>query len=124
MTPATREQGELLSFIEARIAERGIAPSFREMKQAMDRKSTAGVHRMVLGLESRGFIRRLPKQPRAIEIVPPAERKIVAGDRNALQDILRPDQFDWLRRQAHIEGVTPLTLLREIVTESMQVDRG
>lgn len=124
MTPATREQNDLLGFIERTIAERGLAPSFREMERAMDKRSTAGVHRMVLGLEARGIIRRIPNQPRAIEVVPPGERKVVEGDVSPLRGILRPDQIDWLRRQAHLEGVKPLVLLREIVGDQMEAGRS
>ena len=56
----TRKQHELLSFIQVRLEESGISPSFEEMKEALDLKSKSGVHRLISALEERGFIRRLP----------------------------------------------------------------
>jgi repressor LexA len=51
------------------LADSGISPSFDEMKDALGLKSKSGVHRLITGLEERGFIRRLPHRARAIEIV-------------------------------------------------------
>ena len=55
----TRKQHELLLFIQQRLEESGISPSFEEMKEALDLKSKSGVHRLISALEERGFIRRL-----------------------------------------------------------------
>ena len=65
----TRKQHELLSFINDRLAETGVSPSFEEMKEALDLKSKSGVHRLISALEERGFIRRLPNRARAIEVI-------------------------------------------------------
>ena len=56
----TAKQRELLLFIDARLKESGISPSFDEMREALDLKSKSGVHRLISALEERGFIRRLP----------------------------------------------------------------
>ena len=64
----TRKQHELLRFIQDRLEENGISPSFEEMKEALDLKSKSGVHRLISALEERGFIRRLPNRARALEI--------------------------------------------------------
>jgi len=64
----TRKQHELICFIEDRLAETGISPSFEEMKDALDLKSKSGVHRLISALEERGFIRRLPNRARALEV--------------------------------------------------------
>ena len=56
----TAKQRELLLFIDARLNEGGISPSFDEMREALDLKSKSGVHRLISALEERGFIRRLP----------------------------------------------------------------
>jgi len=65
----TRKQHELLCFINDRLGEGGVSPSFEEMKEALDLKSKSGVHRLISALEERGFIRRLPNRARALEIV-------------------------------------------------------
>jgi len=65
----TRKQHELLRFIQVRLEETGISPSFEEMKEALDLKSKSGVHRLISALEERGFIRRLPNRARALEVL-------------------------------------------------------
>jgi repressor LexA len=65
----TRKQYELLSFINKRLDETGVSPSFDEMKDALNLKSKSGIHRLITGLEERGFIRRLPHRARALEVV-------------------------------------------------------
>ncbi len=65
----TRKQRELLKFIQERLGETGISPSFDEMKEALGLKSKSGVHRLITGLEERGFIRRLPHRARALDVV-------------------------------------------------------
>jgi len=65
----TRKQHELIRFIQARLEETGVSPSFEEMKDALDLKSKSGVHRLISALEERGFIRRLPNRARALEIL-------------------------------------------------------
>ena len=65
----TRKQYELLVFIDRRLKESGISPSFDEMKEALDLKSKSGIHRLITGLEERGFIRRLPHRARALEVL-------------------------------------------------------
>lgn len=65
----TRKQHELLTFIQTRLEDSGISPSFEEMKEALDLKSKSGVHRLISALEERGFIRRLPNRARALEVI-------------------------------------------------------
>ena len=65
----TAKQHELLVFINQRLDESGISPSFEEMKEALDLKSKSGVHRLIGALEERGFIRRLANRARALEVV-------------------------------------------------------
>ncbi len=64
----TRKQYELLMFIHERIRETGVPPSFDEMKDALDLKSKSGIHRLITALEERGFLRRMEKRARALEI--------------------------------------------------------
>jgi repressor LexA len=65
----TRKQHELLRFIHERLRESGVPPSFDEMKDALDLKSKSGIHRLIMALEERGFIRRLPNRARALEVI-------------------------------------------------------
>jgi repressor LexA len=65
----TRKQHELIRFIQSRLEETGVSPSFEEMKEALDLKSKSGVHRLISALEERGFIRRLPNRARALEVL-------------------------------------------------------
>jgi repressor LexA len=65
----TAKQHELIRFIQLRLEETGISPSFEEMKEALDLKSKSGVHRLISALEERGFLRRLPNRARALEVI-------------------------------------------------------
>ena len=65
----TAKQRDLLLFIHNRLTETGVPPSFDEMKLALDLKSKSGIHRLIMALEERGFIRRLPHRARALEVV-------------------------------------------------------
>jgi repressor LexA len=78
----TAKQRELLLFINQRLVATGVSPSFDEMKDALRLKSKSGIHRLVSGLEERGFIRRLPHRARALEVVKlPEESAAPTGDR-------------------------------------------
>jgi repressor LexA len=126
----TKKQRELLLFINQRLTATGVSPSFDEMKDALHLKSKSGIHRLVSGLEERGFIRRLPHRARALEVVklpeesaagPAAERgrfsaTIIRGDfRGSLpgspvaQDVEAVD----LPLYGRIAAGTPIEALRD-----------
>ena len=65
----TKKQYELLMYIDHSLRETGVSPSFDEMKDALCLKSKSGIHRLITGLEERGFIRRLPHRARALEVI-------------------------------------------------------
>jgi len=65
----TRKQHELLLYINRHLRETGVSPSFEEMKAALGLKSKSGIHRLITGLEERGFIRRLAYRARALEVL-------------------------------------------------------
>ena len=65
----TRKQLELLLFINERLKEEGVPPSFEEMKMALDLQSKSGVHRLIVALEERGFLKRMPNRARALEVI-------------------------------------------------------
>jgi len=77
----TRKQYELLVFINRRLSDGGVSPSFEEMKEALGLKSKSGIHRLISGLEERGFIRRLPHRARALEVVRLPEDTAYAAQR-------------------------------------------
>tara|TARA_Y100000590_G_scaffold457982_2_gene611729 strand:- start:1267 stop:1905 length:639 start_codon:yes stop_codon:yes gene_type:complete len=64
----TTKQKQLFEFLSDYISNKGIAPSFEEMKNAVNLKSKSGIHRLILSLEDRGFIRRLKHKARAMEV--------------------------------------------------------
>lgn len=64
----TQKQRDLLVFIHKKMAQDDVPPSFEEMKEALGLKSKSGIHRLISGLEERGYIERLPHRARALEI--------------------------------------------------------
>lgn len=79
----TKKQSELLRFINERLKETGVPPSYDEMKDALDLRSKSGIHRLIIALEERGFIRRLPNRARALEVLKLPEASTPAGVRGA-----------------------------------------
>ena len=75
----TKKQSELLRFINERLKETGVPPSFDEMKDALDLRSKSGIHRLIMALEERGFIRRLPNRARALEVLRLPESSTPSG---------------------------------------------
>ena len=65
----TKKQKNLLIFINKKIRNSGISPSYEEMKNSLNLKSKSGIHRLISALEERGFIRRLPHKARALEVL-------------------------------------------------------
>ena len=74
----TRKQHELIRFIQTRLEETGVSPSFEEMKEALNLQSKSGVHRLIVALEERGFIRRLPHRARALEVISTRKTKVAS----------------------------------------------
>jgi repressor LexA len=68
-------------FIHERLEETGISPSFEEMKTALDLRSKSGIHRLIVSLEERGFIRRLPHRARALEVLKLPQQQSTGGRR-------------------------------------------
>ena len=60
----TQKQRQLLIFINEKIHKTGTSPSYEEMKSALSLKSKSGIHRLINGLEERGFLKRLPNRAR------------------------------------------------------------
>jgi repressor LexA len=102
----TKKQSEILRFINERLKETGVPPSFDEMKDALDLRSKSGIHRLIMALEERGFIRRLPNRARALEVLrlpestapsPRAQRfspSVIEGDLGRVRSISPPSLDD------------------------------
>ena len=117
----TRKQNELLIFIQQNIRETGIAPSYEEMKEALDLRSKSGIHRLINALEERGFIRRLAHRARAIEIIrfpnaskinlaPSFKPKIIDGEQDSDLFSLGEEIFE-IRMMGKIAAGTPIAAI-------------
>lgn len=84
----TAKQHELIRFIQRKLEETGISPSFEEMKEALDLKSKSGVHRLISALEERRFIRRLPNRARALEVIKQPEDVTPTARSRPANDVL------------------------------------
>ena len=65
----SKKQLEILEYIKSEILKRGFPPAVREICEAVHLKSTSSVHSHLESLERKGYIRRDPTKPRAIEIL-------------------------------------------------------
>ena len=106
----TRKQHELITFIQKRLEESGISPSFEEMKEALDLKSKSGVHRLISALEERGFIRRLPNRARALEVIRTPEGSVAKAAPRAANDALAPLRSGAAPRTAPANDVIEIPL--------------
>ncbi|APC48542.1 transcriptional repressor LexA [Virgibacillus halodenitrificans] len=69
MTKLSNRQQMILDFIKEEVTNKGYPPSVREIAVAVGLASSSTVHGHLARLESKGFIRRDPTKPRAIEIL-------------------------------------------------------
>lgn len=64
----TDKQEQILDYLKECILKKGYPPAVREICDAVNLKSTSSVHSHLESLEKKGYIRRDPTKPRAIEI--------------------------------------------------------
>ncbi len=69
MQPLTRRQREILDYLEEFIDERGYAPSLDEIGGRFGLSSLATVHKHLMNLQEKGFIRRAWNRSRSVELV-------------------------------------------------------
>src|SRR5690625_2439320 len=69
MTKLSKRQQMILDFIKSEVETKGYPPSVREIAKAVGLASSSTVHGHLSRLESKGYIRRDPTKPRAIEIL-------------------------------------------------------
>lgn len=65
----TRRQQQILDYIRAEIHRRGFPPSVREIGEAVGLSSSSTVHSHLAALEAKGYLRRDPSKPRALEVL-------------------------------------------------------
>ncbi|MBR1220053.1 transcriptional repressor LexA [Bradyrhizobium sp. U87765 SZCCT0131] len=108
----TRKQYELLRFINERLKEAGVPPSFDEMKDALDLRSKSGIHRLITALEERGFIRRLPNRARAIEVIKMPEQAASGGGgrRGFTPSVIEGNLGRVVRTASEDEGGRPVAI--------------
>src|SRR4030081_3104290 len=68
MTDLTARQRQVLEFIDGEVRRRGYPPSVREIGEAVGLSSSSTVHAHLAALQDKGYLRRDPTKPRAIEI--------------------------------------------------------
>lgn len=86
----TKKQKELLSFIEAFIAEHGYSPSYREIMNGLHYNSVATVALHVGNLIKRGHLRKRDRSARSLEVVHTSEPSKIATNQIA------PGEEKWL----------------------------
>jgi repressor LexA len=69
LTEKKDKQSEIYNFIKSQIQSKGYPPAVREICLAVGLKSTSTVHGHLERLEKKGYIRRDPTKPRAIELI-------------------------------------------------------
>lgn len=120
----TRKQRDLLLFIHERLGEDDIPPSFEEMKNALGLKSKSGIHRLISGLEERGYIERLPHRARALEIkkLPESfEEKSIASTTPANTNTF--EGYETIPLYGKIAAGTPIEAIRHEV-DTVQIPPG
>ncbi len=65
----TRRQQEILTFVQRYTDAHGYPPSVREIGQALGLTSSSTVHSHLAALQKKGYLRRDPSKPRALEIL-------------------------------------------------------
>ena len=73
MTELTDRQRQVLEFIDAEVRRRGYPPSVREIGEAVGLSSSSTVHAHLAALQDKGYLKRDPTKPRAMELVYEAE---------------------------------------------------
>lgn len=65
----TPKQLELLLLLNEKLDANGFGPSYEELAKALGLQSKSNINRLMVALENRGFVRRLPGQSRAIQVL-------------------------------------------------------
>lgn len=112
----TKKQLQLLEFIHTRVQKEGVPPSFDEMKEELGLRSKSGIHRLITGLEERGYITRLAHRARALEItrLPDALAKKSGGFQPRVIGGDRPDSIPPAAKSVESVGALELPVMGRI----------
>ena len=86
----TPRQRRILEVIRDTVEARGYPPSIREMGEAVGLASSSSVSHQLRALEQKGFLRRDPNRPRALEVLLPGDDRRGAGRAGAAAATGRP----------------------------------
>ena len=130
MSKLSKRQQDILDFIKQEVKQKGYPPSVREIGLAVGLASSSTVHGHLERLETKGFIRRDPTKPRAIEILDseevmmiprskvvnvPLVGKVTAGHPiTAIENV-----EEYFPLPEHLAGYDQQVFMLEIVGESM-----
>lgn len=65
----TKRQRDLLRYVAKFEKSKGFCPTYAMMARGIGLKSKSGVHRLVTGLEKRGFLKRIQHANQSIQIL-------------------------------------------------------
>ena len=127
----TKKQKQLLNYISNFQNRNGVTPSYEEMKDALNLKSKSGIHRLVLALEERGFVKRLAHKARALEIIKDgltnldvsnSRKNLVIGDFKGSNQIYSENKVSTIPLLGKIAAGTPIEAIQQN-EESIDVPR-
>lgn len=127
----TKKQKQLLNYISNFQNRNGVTPSYEEMKDALNLKSKSGIHRLVLALEERGFVKRLAHKARALEIIKDgltnldvsnSRKNLVIGDFKSSNHIYSENKVSTIPLLGKIAAGTPIEAIQQN-EESIDVPR-
>ena len=117
----TKKQKQLLNYIGTFQSRNGVTPSYEEMKDALALKSKSGIHRLILALEERGFVKRLAHKARALEIikdgianldVSPHRKNVVIADFKEQSHNLSENKVSTIPMLGKIAAGTPIEAIQ------------
>ena len=119
----TKKQKVLLNFISSFQSKNGVTPSYEEMKFALNLKSKSGIHRLIIALEERGFVKRLAHKARALEIIKDGisninistqtKKNVVIGNFNEQRDSFTNNKLSTLPLLGKIAAGTPIEAIQQ-----------
>lgn len=130
MSKLSKRQQDILDFIKQEVKQKGYPPSVREIGLAVGLASSSTVHGHLERLETKGFIRRDPTKPRAIEILDSEEEMMIpkskvvnvplVGKVTAGHPITAIENVEeYFPLPEHLAGYDQQVFMLEIVGESM-----
>lgn len=87
MNTLTEREQQILDYMRNEIKQKGYPPTVREMCASLDIKSTSTAHKDIASLEEKGYIRKDPAKPRAIEILDPAANDFFNSEKSEVIEV-------------------------------------